>query len=162
MELGELKKQIKNGNFDPYYIFYGEEHYILKQYIKLIAEKSGLEIVYIDSLGEVFAKITQKSLLKCPYLYVIIDDKDFLTNEKAWDALGDGRKLKDDKVIFYYTSVDKRIKFWKNFQVPGVEFKKLDETVLIKYIQKDLKFMTDDYCKMLIDVCEGDYSRLKF
>ena len=159
MEIGELKKQIKNGNFDPYYIFYGEEHYILKQYIKLIAEKSGLEIVYIDSLGEVFAKITQKSLLNCPYLYVIIDDKEFLTNEKAWDALGDGRKLRDDKVIFYYTSVDKRVKFWKHFQVPVVEFKKLDNSVLTKYIQKEIDLSAEN-CETLIDVCEGDLSRI--
>ena len=159
MEINNLKAQIKSGRFDPYYIFCGEEHYILKEYIKMIAEKSGLKIVYADSLGDVFAKITQKSLLKSPYLYVIIDDKDFLTNEKAWDALGDGGDFKDDKVIFYYTSVDKRIKFWKHFQVPVVEFAPLENRILIKYIQKEINLSVEN-CEILIEVCEGDLSRI--
>lgn len=159
MDINSLKAQIKSGKFSPYYIFYGEEHYILKRYIDMIAEKSKLKISYIDNLGSVFAKITQKSLLNEHYLYVIIDDKEFLTNEKAWDALGDGRKLKDDRVIFYYTSVDKRIKFWKKFQEPGVEFAKLDERILTKYIRKEIP-LSEDNCQILIDVCEGDLSRI--
>lgn len=159
MDINSLKAQIKSGKFSPYYIFYGEEHYILKRYIDIIAEKAKLKISYIDNLGSVFAKITQKSLLNEHYLYVIIDDKEFLTNEKAWDALGDGRKLKDDRVIFYYTSVDKRIKFWKKFQEPGVEFAKLDERILTKYIRKEIP-LSEDNCQILIDVCEGDLSRI--
>ena len=159
MDINSLKAQIKSGKFSPYYIFYGEEHYILKRYIDIIAEKAKLKISYIDNLGSVFAKITQKSLLNEHYLYVIIDDKEFLTNEKAWDALGDGRELKDDRVIFYYTSVDKRVKFWKKFQEPGVEFAKLDERILTKYIRKEIP-LSEDNCQILIDVCEGDLSRI--
>ena len=161
MDINSLKAQIKSGKFSPYYIFHGEEHYILKRYIDMIAEKSNLEILYVDSISDVFSKIRQKSLFSNPYLYVIIDDKEFLTNERAWDALGDGRELKDDRVIFYYTSVDKRVKFWKKFQEPGVEFAKLDERILTEYIRKEIP-LSEDNCQILIDVCEGDLSRIFF
>lgn len=156
VDINSLKAQIKTGKFDSYYILYGEEHYILKKYIDMIAEKAKLKKLYVDSFGEVFAKISQKSLLNEHFLYVIVDDKDFLTNEKAWSALS---KIQDDIVVFQFTSCDKRLKFWKNFQEPGVEFGKLEERILIKYIQKEID-LTEENSKILIDVCEGDLSRI--
>lgn len=160
MNIGDVKQHIKSGKFDNFYIFYGEEHYILKEYINKIAEKTGLKISYIDNLGSVFAKISQKSLIKEHFLYVIVDDKEFLTNEKAWSALGDGRQFKDDKVIFYYTSADKRVKFWKNYKDRAVEFPFMSEDILLKYIKRSVSNLSDENCHHLIEICGSDYSRI--
>ena len=156
MEINALKAQIKSGEFDKYYIFYGEEHQVIKIYIDMMAKKMDAKISYIEDLGSVFAKISQKSLLKSRNLYIILDDKEFLTSEKAWSAVN---KIKDDTIIFYYTTTDKRMKFWKHFADKAVEFQRLDERVLIKYIQKKIS-LSEKNCKRLIEVCENDYSRI--
>ncbi len=156
MEINELKQQIKTGKFDKWYIFNVQECATAKIYIKKMAEKGDFTVSYPDTISDIYSKLNQKSLISLPNIYVIIDDKDFLTNEKAWSAVD---KIQDDIVIFYYTNKDGRLKFWKNFQNRAVDFEKLDERVLIKYIQKDID-LTDDNCRLLIDACEGDYSRI--
>ena len=156
MEINELKQQIKTGKFDKWYIFNVQECATAKIYIKKMAEKGDFTVSYPDTISDIYSKLNQKSLISLPNIYVIIDDKDFLTNEKAWSAVD---KIQEDIVIFYYTNKDGRLKFWKNFQNRAVDFEKLDERVLIKYIQKDID-LTDDNCRLLIDACEGDYNRV--
>ena len=160
MEIVELKQQIKTGKFDHWYIFSVEECAIAKVYIHKIAEKGGYEISYPDSILDIYSSLGQKSLFSFPHLYILMDDKDFLTNEKAWNAIGDGKNFKDDIVIFYYTSKDARLKFWKNFQNRVIEFNKLEDAILVRYIQKDLPGLSTENCKELIDICESDYSRI--
>ena len=89
-------------------------------------------------------------------LYVIIDDTEFKSTEKMWDKF---TGLKDDIVVFYYTSIDKRQKFWKHFEDKTVEFKKLDNRILTKYIKKEVS-LSDKNCEELIKICENDYSRI--
>jgi DNA polymerase III delta subunit len=159
LTLPQLKQQIKDGEFDDWYIFTGEEHEVLNIYIDHIANKSGAKKVYVDDLSSIFSKSRQSSLVKIKTLYVIIDDKDFLTNEKAWKALQRKSPFNDDIVIFYYTSRDKRNKFWKQFADRVVEFEHLDKRLLTKYIRKDLD-LSDRNCEELIDICENDYGRI--
>jgi len=156
MEINEIKQHIKTGEFQPFYIFYGEESAIMKIYIKMMAEKGGYEISYVDSLVDLMSGARTKSLIKKLHLYIIMDDKEFLTNEKMWSKF---TGLKDSIVIFYYTSADKRLKFWKNYKDRAVEFAKLSEPVLMKYIKKEFPF-NDASCKLLIDACNGDYGRI--
>ncbi len=159
MELNSLKAQIKSGSFDHFYIWKVDEPAIARVYRDMIAKKSGANVSYVDTIADVFGRARSRSLLSTKTLYVIIDDKDFLRNERAWKALGDGSELKDDIVIFYYTSADQRLKFWKNFKDRAIEFGKLDDRLLVKHIQKDVP-LSEKSCHTLIDVCEGDYSRI--
>lgn len=148
-------QQIKTGRFDKWYIFYGEEHQVMKMYFKKIAER-GYTISYVDSIYDLVSTSRVSSLLDRHHLYIIIDDKDFLTTEKMWDKF---TGLKNDLVVFYYTSSDQRLKFWKKFKDRAVEFKKLDDSILIKYIQKDIK-LSEENCHKLIEICENDYGRI--
>ena len=159
MEIADLKKQIKSGEFDKTYIFCGEEHTIMKIYLNMIADKSGCEISYVDSLMDLMTGAKTKSLVPVHHLYVIMDDKEYLTNEKMWDKF---KGLKDDIVVFYYTTTDKRLKFWKQNKDKAVEFVKLDNRILTKYIQKEAPFFTEDMCNELITACENDYGRISF
>lgn len=149
-------KDIKSGQLSPFYIFYGDEHQVMKTYIEQMAKRNNLEKQYVESIYDLTSKARTSSLIKTRHLYIIMDDKDYLTNDKLWDKF---RGLKDDVVIFYYTKADQRLKFWKKFKDRAVEFKKLDEDMLIKYIRKDFD-LDKLLCIKLINVCENDYGRI--
>ena len=155
MEIGDVKQQIKTGGILPLYIFYGDEGTIIKEYIKQIAKKSGSTIIYDNSISDLVHYSKSTALIQEKYVHVLLDDKEFLTNEKAWGFTG----IKGDIVIFQYTNCDKRLKFWKNFANTCVEFKKLDNEILIKYIQKKIDLSREN-CLKLIDCCEGAYGRI--
>ena len=155
MEISDVKQQIKTGDILPLYIFYGDEGAIIKEYIKQIAKKSGSAIIYDNSISDLVHYSKSTALIQEKYVHVLLDDKEFLTNEKAWSFTG----IKGDIVIFQYTNCDKRLKFWKNFSNTCVEFKKLDTEILIKYIQKKIDLSREN-CLKLIDCCEGDYFRI--
>lgn len=157
MEIADVKQHIKTGEFLPYYIFYGEEHQVMKLYLKMMATKVNSELTYVDSLMDLMTGTRTKSLVPVHHLYVIMDDKEFQTTEKMWEKF---TGLKDDIVIFYYTNTDKRLKFWKHFKDVAVEFGKLDNRILTKYIQKEAPFFTEDMCNELITACENDYGRI--
>lgn len=156
MEIADVKQQIKTGEFDKFYIFYGEEHAIMKIYLEMMAKKGNYEIAYVDSLMDLMSGVTTKALIQNRHLYIIMDDKEYLTNEKMWEKF---TGLKDDIVVFYYTSADKRLKFWKNNKDRAIEFGRLDTRILVKYIQKDAPF-SNDVCEELINVCQNDYGRI--
>lgn len=156
MEISDVKQHIKTGKFDKVYIFYGEEYQIIKMYLKMMANKANLELTYVDSLMDLMTGVRTKSLVKNHHLYVIMDDKEYLVNEKMWEKF---KGLKDDIVVFYYTTTDKRLKFWKNNKDRAVEFGKLTEQVLTKYIQKEIA-LNEKNCLKLIEVCESDYGRI--
>lgn len=157
MEIADVKQHIKTGQFDKFYIFYGEEYQIIKLYLKMMANKANLELTYADSLMDLMTGIKTKSLIPVHHLYVIMDDKEYLTNEKMWEKFVG---LKDDIVIFYYTSADRRLKFWKNNKDRAVEFGRLETDVLIKYIQKECPGLNDSICRRLIEACDNDYGRI--
>lgn len=156
MEISDLKQQIVAKQFSPFYIFYGEEYKIMKIYLKMMADNANLEITYVDSLMDLMSGVRTKTLFNSSHLYVIMNDKEFLLNENMWIKF---KGLKDDIVVFYYTDVDKRLKFWKNNKDRAIEFKKLDIRVLTKYIKKEVPF-NDESCKKLIEVCDSDYGRI--
>ena len=157
MEITDVKQHIKAGEFQKIYIFHGPEHTIMKLYLKMIADKGKYELTYVDSLMDIMTGAKTKALVPVRHLYVIMDDKDYLINEKIRQKF---KGLKDDIVVFYYSTTDKRLKFWKENKDTAVEFTRLSDQVLTKYIQKEAPFFTEDMCKELIDVCDGDYGRI--
>ena len=156
MEITDVKQHIKEGKLDKVYIFYGEEYQIIKMYLKMMAEKANLELTYVDSVIDLMTGIKTNSLFKSSHLYVIMDDKEYLTNEGMQEKFNG---LKDDVVVFYYTNADKRLKFWKTNKDRAVEFAKLDARILTKYIKKEVP-LNDAICAELIDICNGDYGRI--
>ena len=155
MEIADLKKQIKSEGLDKVYIFHGEEHAVMKVYLNMMAARK-YQLTYVDSLMDLMSGIRTKALIQNPHLYIIMDDKEFLTNEKMWEKF---KGLKDDIVVFYYTTTDKRLKFWKHFKDRAVEFKKMDDRILMKYIKQNAP-LSDENCQKLIEIADGDYGRI--
>ena len=156
MEIVDVKNQIKSGKFDKVYVFHGPEHAVMKLYLKMMADKGNYQLTYVDSLMDLMTGVRTKALVPIHHLYVIMDDKEYLTNEKMWDKFNG---LKDDIVVFYYSTTDKRLKFWKQNKDKAVEFTTLSDPILIKYIQKDID-LSEKNCLKLIELCESDYGRI--
>ena len=156
MNLQELQQQIMNNQLNDLYIFIGEEIAIQKIYINKIAASKGLEIQYIDSYKQIINNLNVNDLFNIKKLYVILDDMDILKQEFIWQNINANGNM----LIFKYNNLDKRSKFYKYFESNGVEFNKLSNEILIKYIQKDLPGLLEVNCEKLIYICDNDYNRI--
>ena len=158
MKVAELKRQIMNKELLDFYVFCGDEWELQNVYLKQISKVRGLPITRIDSIADIYSSLSNRSFLSKSALYVVRDDKDILYNEKVQTALK--RKiLGDNTLILLLTNVDKRTKFYKAFIDRFVEFEKMPEANLKKYIQRHVDLADREYDE-LIDICECDYGRL--
>lgn len=155
MEINAVKKQIKSGELDNFYLFTGDEIEAQRIYINKIAEVTGRVVYRLDTVADVLKQ--RAGLIKKPTLYVVRDDKDFMQAEKAWSEIDE---LLDDKLlIFQITVADKRTKFYKFFADRIVTFNYMDVDVLYKYIQKEVS-LSDKNTEQLIHVCGSSYGRI--
>ena len=155
MEVGAVKKQIKNKDLGKFYIFTGPEIEAQRIYVNKMAEVADMEVQRIDSVGYIYNR--QRSLFSKPKCYVCRDDKEFMKTEKAWDTITD--VIGDNMLILLITEVDKRTKFYKRFSDEIVEFDYMKRDTLKKYILKQIG-LSEYWLDTLIDVCESDYSRI--
>lgn len=157
MEVSEVKSHIKNKQFDSFYIFAGEEWKVQRIYIEQIAKASNKTMKYIDSIADIYSKLSNKSFIKKSYVYVVRDDKEILSNDTLQSKISD--ILNDDILILILTTIDKRTKFYKTFNKQIVEFEPLKPEILKKYIKKEIN-LSDKNCDKLMEVCDFDYGRI--
>lgn len=159
INLPKLKEQIVTNNLQSLYVFTGEETAILNIYIEKIATALSLNVLRIDSISQVFSKLQNRSVLTDPVCYVIRDDKDYLKQEKTWQKLLTENEQGIHTIIFVYSSIDKRSKFYKAHADVIVEFEKLSSEVLLKYAKKETG-LCDQNAKQLVEMSDNDYGRL--
>lgn len=157
MEVVAVKQQIKNKKFDSLYIFTGDEIEVQRIYIKKIVEQSGTRMSRPDAVSEIVSRLNGKSMFNVPTCYIILDDNEFIKNESAWDKVE--KMLNDNILILQLSSIDKRSKFYKRYKDKIVEFERLSDDLLIKYIQREIP-LSKRNSERLISICEGDYSRI--
>lgn len=158
----DLKKSIfsiDNQQHKNFYIFYGEEHYLIYQYINKIAEIYQIsDINRVDSVLEINKKINNNSLIKNKKIYIIIDDTDFIKqSEKIWKNFVDNIN-KDDFIFFIPYSIKSNSKFLKYFDDCVYKFDKMSEVVIEKHLQKiyELNFA---FAVKIVTLCNKDYNR---
>ena len=157
MNLTKLKTQITNKQFDNIYYFTGDDWKLISIYAHQIAKASNKKIQYIDSIKEIIFNIRQGSIVANHYCYVVYEDKEYLTNEKAWNTLNS--LIQNDIVIFVYHELDKRSKFYKQFKDVLTEFCHMTDEILIKHIQHAIP-LSKENCVSLINICEHDYGKI--
>lgn len=157
MTVQELQKQIINKQFNNLYVFLGEEIAVQKIYINKIQELTNLELTYVEDIKSIYSKLQSNNILNIKHLYVVIDDTDLIKQEKIWSDLES--KTNGNIIILKYNNLDKRSKFYKQFSSKLVEFEKLSNIVLTKYIQNELNLNTNN-CKKLIDICNNNYNQI--
>jgi len=158
MQLFELKNKIVTKSLDKLFIFTGPEVAIMDIYIKKIAEVSGLPLRRVDTVSNIYSKLSAKSFVSTAACYCIRDDKEFLQADKVWDTLES--VIGSNIVILVYSSIDKRGKFYKHYSQNIVEFEKLTTEQLAKYINKELPGMSEKDRLLLAQICDNDYSRI--
>lgn len=156
MNLQELQKQLINKQLDDLYIFLGEEIAIQKIYINKIANIMNLDLQYVEDFKSIYNKLNSNDIFNTKKLYIILDDIDIVKEEKIWQDI----KPNGNIIIFKYNNLDKRSKFYKQFENKIVEFNKLSDEVLIQYIQKEFPTLYPENCKKLIDICNSSYNQI--
>lgn len=156
METVEIKHHIQTKQLDNFYIFAGTEWRVQRIYIDQIAKVSGKTLKYVDSINDIYSNLQSTSFIPKSYVYVIRDDKELQQNEKLQSQLDS--ILKNNILILILTTVDKRLKFYKQYKDTICEFETLKPEVLKKYVQKEIN-LSDRNCDKLMEVCEYDYGR---
>ena len=159
MDLTTLKAHIKTGKFDPYYIFTGEDSGVQRIYLQQMAKVRNAEVKILDSITELGAKKQLRTTLKNACICVLFDSKEFIQDERIELFIMQFCASDDMLVVFIYTSIDKRTKFYKAHQDKIVDFPHLKTDVLVKYVQKDMP-LSESSAICLIEACEHDYGRI--
>lgn len=156
MDLMTLKVQIKKNDFEHIYIFAGDEWKVQQIYIEQMTKVIGNR-VYLESVSELLQKLSSKLFNSSRTLYLLRDDREIMTNEKALKRVLE--TLKNNVLILCVSSVDKRTKFYKTYSESFIEFNALEHAVLKRYVQKQIK-LSDKNTERLMEVCENNYGRI--
>lgn len=156
MNIQELQKQIIDKQLNNLYVFLGEEIAIQKIYINKIAEIKNLEIQYVEEYKQIHRSLQVNDLFNTKKIYVILDDLDILKQENVWKDI----KPNGNIIIFKFNNLDKRNKFYKFFEQQIIEFNKLSDEVLTKYIRKEISNLSEQNCKKLISICGNSYNQI--
>ena len=160
MNLIELKQSLSKKDIHEMYVFYGDEYAIMEIYIKNICKSVPCDVRVSDSVKSVYKTLSTKSLLDTGrVIYIIRDDKDFLTQESMWLDINKRLLLKNTTIILKYHSLDSRGKFVKQFGEYITKFDLLTTDILLKYIKKELN-LKEEYCRLLVDICKNNYGRI--
>lgn len=158
MNINDVKRQIKDKSLSSYYVFTGEEIEVQRIYINKIAEVANLSVVRADTVSSIWDIMTRPTLFDEKHVYVVRDDKDFLSNEKLQKRLEEDI-FNGNILIMLLTNVDKRTKFYKTYNERIIVFERLNSEVLKKYIKQAITLNNANY-ERFIAICENDYSRL--
>ena len=158
MNITAVKQQIQKKEPQHFYIFVGEEVAVMDMYINKIAECINVKPTRADSVADIMPKLTTNSFLSVPQCYVIREDKEFIKSDAVQDFVDD--KIQDKNiVILCFYSLDKRTKFYKAYTDSIINFERLNEQILSKYVHKEID-LSERSTRMLIEICENDLSRI--
>lgn len=155
MTAAELKAQIISNTLNSIYIFTGTEIEVRNIFINQIASL-GYNVVRAEELSDIYSNLKRQGMASKPTLYVVAECSELLKNEKSWKVFN--INIGKNMLVFTFTSLDKRVKFYKQYKDLIVEFEPLKPELLKKYILKEID-LSDKNCDKLIEICEGDYGR---
>lgn len=155
-DVSTLHSKLKTKKLDNFYIFAGDEWKVQDIYMNQISNLSKKPITRIDSIFDIVKKRKGNTFIKQSNVYIVRDDKDIMTDEKIWAKLDS--IIKDDILILLVSSVDKRTKFYKQYESMIYMFEALETKMLKQYLLREIK-LSDKNLDKLIEVCEGNYGR---
>lgn len=139
-----INNDIKNGSFQPVYLLYGEERYLIKQYKDKLKkalcapedtmnshfyEGKGISAGEIIDLAETMPFFADRKV-------IFLENSGFLKSSGEQLAEYIGEQNPTTILVFAETEVDKRSKLFKAIQAKGcaVEFTQQDENTLKRWI----------------------------
>ncbi len=156
MTIAELKAQMMSHKMKDVYLFVGPEIAVRDIYIKQIAKMGQYSIKWVDTPADILKSIRSNSILQQKTLFILTECAELVKNEKCQQILemDKGKNM----LLCLFTSLDKRIKFYKQYKDNIVEFEPLQPEILKKYVQKEIG-LSDKNCNKLMEICEYDYGR---
>ena len=158
MDVSTLKAKIQSNQLPSYLIVSGDEWKVQQIYIKQIAKVTKRNIVSIDCITDIYSQLQNKSFIFTPQIYKVRDDKELMTSEKLQKQIDNGL-LGKNMLIHVLTSVDKRTKFYKAYKDSIIDFERLSDSTLKKYILKEIK-LSERNVERLIEICEHDFGKI--
>lgn len=161
MDITQLKAELLEGKFRPTYMFIGDELALQDVYIDKICEVTGYDKVVVDSLKSVYNKLSARTLVKTePKIYCIRNDEFYPKDEKVWEKVIEGKGQGKNIIIFRFTDIDKRGKFFKAHESITTEFNFIGPSLLRNRIQAITKWPLQ-YCEDLVNMCGCNYGRIQ-
>lgn len=164
----DLNQHMENKNLQPIYVFTGEEHGLISQYITDIKgrfktvveeEKDGIERVIEDS--------KYNSIFGGGKLYILRETGLFnkQPDEKFINFLVKMFKQKTNVCIFIESDINRNLRQCQSLgEQMIIEFKRLSEEQLIKFVssilEKNGKRMLKDLTRYFVDQCDYDYNTI--
>ena len=157
MDVSTLKAYIKSNRLPNYIIFAGDEWKVQEIYIQQIAKVTKRDIIRIDNITDIYSKLKNRPFVQKPAIYIVRDDKELMQNEKLQGQIE--TVLNQNILIHLVTNLDKRTRFYKSFKASICDFERLSDSMLSKYIRKEIK-LSERQIQRLIEICEHDYGRI--
>lgn len=150
----QLKEQIKSGNFQTCYLFYGNENYLKKYYMEQMKQAIipvGMEMMNLDVLEG--KQVSSGQIIDAAETLPFMTDKRLIVIKES-ELFQSGRKDETEKtaaflsklpettcLIFIESQIDKRNKLYKQMDKFGriVEFATPKESELAVWLQKGFK-----------------------
>ena len=156
MQLFDLMSGIKNKNLPKFLVFTGTEYAIMEIYIEQFIKNYKLKRTNINNVSQVVKKQRVVSLIGDSNLYVCKYDTEFTKQEKEWEQIS--AKLGNNYLILVLSNIDKRGKFYKQFEEVSVEFAEQDFNTVVSMVSKKIK-LNNENIKRLIVGCANNYSK---
>ena len=156
MNIFDLKRAIRANQFSNVYVFIGLERVGMQTYWERMAECSHRQVQQIDSAQQ--ALTWKQSLLEQPKLFVCYGDKGILSSETTLEHMR--VTLGKNALVLTYDTLDKRSRFYKQFESVCVTVDHFTKEVLTYHIQREMA-LSDTACLALIDACDGDLGRIR-
>ena len=179
-DLLKLKKQLKDGNLSPLYVFYGEEDFLRDMYVKRVTDcvpdggfpefnhikLDGADVPFseYDDAWESFPMMTDKKLIHIKDSGIFSSKRTTggpSTEEKKEFWTEKFKRIADDTVVVFDESgVDKRSALYKAAAKAGtvVEFSYLSDADLVTWVVKQClnakKRMSKENAYYLITLCD--------
>ena len=157
MDVATLKSHIKLKTLPTFLIFSGDEWKVQQIYIEQISKVTKKKCVRIDSVADIFQKLSNRSFVKESVIYIVRDDKELMQNEKLQQRIE--KVLGDNMLILLLSNVDKRTKFYKSYKASICDFERLSDKMLEKYTLREIS-LSKRNLERFIEICEHDYGRI--
>lgn len=158
MQIWELKSKIESNDIPNLLILTGDERALMQIYVNQIESVMGRKKICVPSVMDAYNESLTRSLIDTgTKLLFVADDSKFKTeeSEKIWDKL---KSIKAKLIVTYSGTLDKRSKFYKQFEDNIVYFDKMKEDMLVNVLSATLPIKSD-YLKWLAQSCNNDYGR---
>lgn len=151
-----VRDELKHHEVRPFYLFYGPNLELMRSYIQKIGHLTGLELKYVDLCSSVIETLKQKTFLPTDYIYVVLNDSDYVKNGD-WEFVKTQHN-KNSVVIFIFTELKKNTKFYKEMEHELILFDAMKVPAMIKSLKKKYN-LDESLCYRLINRCDGDFGR---